>query len=397
MQKYITSILLVAGTCIGGGTIALPMVLAKLGIIPSIIIMLLTWLVTYYTSLVSVELNLQSERGLSLGQLGRVFSGKIAAAVGEISVKLLSYALLAVFIYGGASAVQKLLEVYLHCSVSNFAVETWITVSTVILLLFPLEIISKINNIAFIVFAAIFLILIGTITGFIDYKNMPWMVEPSSYNIASVMSVVFTSFGYQVIFHTLRDYCGKNVKMQQRIFFYGSLIPAVVYILWTSCSLSTIFASNPQFFAQMVAGKVDVGDLVLELSAISGCTYFRILIWWMSIFAIFTSILGVGIGLAESVNISLGKTSLSSWGRKIVAAIITVIPAYIIAAVVPNAFIKILGFAGAILVVIAVWLPVYLFLNANLKTQYTAALKKWPLILCTIIGLAITVIELFMH
>lgn len=73
MQKQITSTLLVAGMCIGGGTIAIPMVLAKLGIIPSAIITLLVWFLNYYPSLAGMELNLRSERGLSLGALGKVF------------------------------------------------------------------------------------------------------------------------------------------------------------------------------------------------------------------------------------------------------------------------------------------------------------------------------------
>ncbi len=76
------------------------MVLAKLGIVPSLAIIIFVWLITYYTSLVSVELNLHLERGLSLGSLGKVFSGNTAAAIGEISVKLLSYALLSIYIYG---------------------------------------------------------------------------------------------------------------------------------------------------------------------------------------------------------------------------------------------------------------------------------------------------------
>ena len=51
MQKQITSTLLVAGMCIGGGTIAIPIVLAKLGIIPSAIITLVVWFLNYYPSL----------------------------------------------------------------------------------------------------------------------------------------------------------------------------------------------------------------------------------------------------------------------------------------------------------------------------------------------------------
>ena len=62
MNKQITSIFLVAGTCIGAGMFALPLTFAKIGIIPSIIIIILTWLFTYYCSLIYVELNLHCNK-----------------------------------------------------------------------------------------------------------------------------------------------------------------------------------------------------------------------------------------------------------------------------------------------------------------------------------------------
>ena len=108
MNKQTGSILLVAGTCIGSGMIALPMVLAKLGLIPSLFLMLLTWLLMYYTSLINLELNLQAGKGMSLGSLGAHFSGPIAGFVGNVALKLLSYALLAVFLYGAASIIGKM-------------------------------------------------------------------------------------------------------------------------------------------------------------------------------------------------------------------------------------------------------------------------------------------------
>ena len=52
-------------------------------------------------------------------------------------------------------------------------------------------------------------------------------------DIASIIFVVFTSFGYQVVFHTLRDYCCNDVKMLKNAFFYGSIIPLFLYISWT--------------------------------------------------------------------------------------------------------------------------------------------------------------------
>ena len=209
MNKQITSALLVAGTCIGAGMIALPMSLAKLGIIPSLVVMLVAWLLTYYSSLVSVELNLHSERGLSLGLLGRKFSGKIAEIIGEVSVKLLSYALLAAYIYGASSIIQKLI----NTEVSAISVQTILSIAIVITLLFPTRIVSKINNIAFAGFIGLFLLLIAKVVGCTDYSNVPLVISPTLSNISSIATIVFTSFGYQVIFHTLRDYCGKDIKL----------------------------------------------------------------------------------------------------------------------------------------------------------------------------------------
>ncbi|MGL5626830.1 MAG: aromatic amino acid transport family protein [Candidatus Rhabdochlamydia sp.] len=70
MHKKMGAILLIAGTCIGSGMIALPLVLAKIGLVPSILIMLLIWFIMHYTSLVNLELNLQANQGLPLGKLG---------------------------------------------------------------------------------------------------------------------------------------------------------------------------------------------------------------------------------------------------------------------------------------------------------------------------------------
>ena len=173
MHKLITPIFLIAGTSIGGGMLALPMVLAKLGLVVSLAIMLLTWLLTYYSSLISVELNLHSDRGLSLGKLGRQFSGEYAEIVGEISVKLLSYALLSAFIYGASSIIQKLLEEYLNYLMPIISIETYLSLIVIFVLSFPIKLISRLNNLAFSGFLIMFAVLIAVIATAIDYMEMP--------------------------------------------------------------------------------------------------------------------------------------------------------------------------------------------------------------------------------
>jgi tyrosine-specific transport protein len=395
MQKQIGSALIIAGTCIGSGMIALPMVLAKLGVLPSLVIMFLTWGLSYYTALVSVELNLHADRGLAIGALGKKFSGKRAELIGTFSVKLLSYALLSAYISGASSVVKSLIETYFNSSYSVIHISACLAVITLLTLLAPIKIIDRINRVMFMIMIAIFLILLSAIVISIDCSKISMVTEPSSKNIASVISVVFTSFGFQVIFHTLRDYCGKDVKALKRAFLFGTLIPLVIYSLWTCGVLSILYNFSDTLYEKMVLGEMDVGGLIKALSNISGLPSLQVLIWWISIFAILTSILGVGIGLADSLNSMLSNNKLSSGERKFLSSLLTVIPAYFVASVIPDAFINVLGFAGIIVVIIAILLPIYLLYKADLKKLYCTELRhKWLLVLSVIAGIGIMVVEI---
>jgi tyrosine-specific transport protein len=395
MQKQTGAILLIAGTCIGSGMIALPMVLAKLGILFSVIIMVLTWGLAYYTSLVSVELNLHADRGLSLGAMGKTFSGRYAEIIGNFSVKLLCYALLSVYIYGESSVIEKLLEAHsILCS--PMIISTILAIGTVLVLQLPIHMLNKINGALFLALICVFIIPLFAIMFSIDVSKMPLIVDPSCGNIASVISVVFTSFGFQVIFHTLRDYLGKDAKMLKKSFLYGSMLPVILYTLWTCGVLSVLHSSNEAFHQRMVVGNVEVGELISELSKISGLLQFQIFVWWLSIFAILTSILGVGIGLVGSFDAILEKAIPTVCKRKIVSALITIVPSYLVAITVPNAFIKVFRFAGAILAVIAILLPMYLLHKAKFKKLYYQELGNKLLVTLSILfGMAVILIELF--
>lgn len=382
MQKQLGAILLVAGTCIGSGMIALPMVLTKLGIIPSILLMVGTWFIMYYTSLVNLELNLQARHGLSLGALGRYFSGRTAELVGTISLKLLSYSLLAVFIYGGTSILQELIESKMALQLSFESIATCYALVSIALLLLPIKLIDYFNRILFIGLLAVVAILLAGLAITINWTDLPLFstnyMSPSIW--ATLIPVVFTSFGFQVIFHTLTNYCERNVKMLKRAFFWGSLIPAIVYVIWTCSILSAVNQDNPQFYAQMTAGKADIGELIQVLSNIAKWQSVQLLVWWISLLAIETSVLGVGVGLCDSLKGLLSKKMHNEKIRSLAAAIMTILPAYLVVMFVPNAFIAVLGFAGMILAVIAILLPVYLFWQLKTDQLHYAELYNKPLI-----------------
>ena len=174
-------------------------------------------------------------------------------------------------------------------------------------------------------------------------------------------------------------------------------MPTLVYILWSITSLSAVFKASPDFFAQTISGKIGVGEFVKELANISSFVHFQVMVWWMSIFAILTSFIGVSIGLAESLNLTFRDQFRFKFSRKAFVSLITIMPAYVIAAVYPDAFIKILGFAGAMVVVIGTLVPVYLLFTRGLDGLYYRELKKYPLILCVIAGIGVMLAEAILN
>lgn len=394
MQKQIGAILLVAGTCIGSGMIALPIVLSKIGLVPSILLMLVIWGVMYYSSLISLEINLKAGKGLALGELGQLFSGSVAKWIGSISLALLCYALLAVFLYGGASIFQKLL---IDSSLSfSQLVLTYASVTFCVLIL-PVRMVDYCNRILFMLMIAVIVCLIVGLGSMIDYSDLPlFSAQANEFSAWRLLiPVVFTSFGFQVIFHIMTDFCDKNVKMLKQAFFWGSMIPAVVYIIWTVCVLSVVYHENRQFYHLMLMGDADIGDLIEVLSAVAKWPAVQVLIWWISSLAILTSVVGVGLGLCASLQQTLKPIILSPRLRQMSAALLTVLPAYIVASIVPGAFTSVLGFAGIILVIIAILMPTYLLYKVGISKPYYRELKrKYLLMICVGLGVLVILCEI---
>lgn len=376
-----TATLLVAGTCIGAGMVSLPLKLAKIGVIPSIVMIILTWLFTYYCSLIYVELVLHSKHYDTTKSFPLEFSGKKAKWIEDWVIILLSYAGLAAYINGCASILRELI-----CYDNLFLLQTFLTIFIVVLFFFPTNWIKEFNSVAFIIFMALLLFILLKMITCIHFSNIPFIISGHTSEIPGMISLVFVSFGCQVVFYVIKEYCNNDVVMIQKAFFYGTLIPAILYILWSCTVLSIIYGHNSSFFNNMVTGDIAVGDLITELSQCFNFKGLQILVYWIMIFTILTSIIGVGLGLYMKMQKKLEKKI--SYAR-IIAIFITILPPYVISVSVPNAFTVTLQFAGALLIIISVLMPTYLYFKAGIEKPRISILSKPALLFCAIVGILI--------
>ena len=385
MNKQITSIFLISGSCIGAGMFALPLAFAQIGIITSIIIIVLIWWLTYYTSLISIELNLNSNNNLNLTE---EFSGKKASLFEQININLLLYSLLSAYIYSCSSIMQKLIGI----NDNLFLIQTILTILIIILFLFKEEIISKFNNIAFIMFVFLFILMIFKILTSINLSNVQLYENFNFTKIFSISSLVFTSFGYSIIFNAIRDYCGNDSKMIKKAYFYGSIIPMIIYIIWACGSLNIIYNNNIDFYNSMINNNIEIGDFIKQLSKYINFQNLQFFIYIISILAIITSIIGAGFCLKNSFKNILKNKDIKNYN--IISSLITIIPPYIISAFIPNAFVKILNFGGIFLINVSILLPIYLYFKANIEKNYIKILNKYALIFCFIIGILMIILSL---
>lgn len=357
---------MIAGTAIGAGMIALPMTLAKLGLVATIALMAVTWLVVYYSALLGTELTSRIGINLSLNEISKYLGGRTAELIAIGCIMVLSYALLAAYLYGGSSISASLIDGLIHKAIPVGKILKIATLSLLVVLTLSIKWIDYINRAMFFSLIGLLLATILGLSTTVNMSTLPLETEMtrnlSTWTVA--IPIIFTSFGFQMMIPAISSYLDREPKQIRNAFFWGSLIPVIIYVSWTIATLGTLSTQQPGLFQQIITGSIDVGQFVNMLSTTTTLNHLQILVWSVSIFAIITSAFGVALGLIDLWE-KLLPVSIGGRLRKKFVALITVIPPFIIALLTPGAFIKALGFAGMILVVIAIILPTYLIYKSD--------------------------------
>lgn len=393
-KRHLGAVMLVAGTCIGSGTIALPLFLAQVGLLPSLAVMIITWWLAYYTAFVNLELNLQAGKGLPLGDLARRFSGPVAQGVGTLSLGLLSYALLTAYLDLGASVVQELLGgLPFKAALGGKPLIVLLALGVGGMLMLPMRRIDYLNRCLFIGLVLMFGVLMWGLSSVADFLKTPlWGPHTSSLKAwCRILPVVFTSFGFQVIFHTMTEYCQKNSRTLKNVFFWGSLIPAVTYVVWTLGAMSVLASTQPAFYEKMQHGAVSAAEMIRALSQASDWPGLQGVIWCTTLLAILTSLLGVAIGLRDSLGMPIKRLIKNEKRQELAALLVAILPSAVLALWVPNAFVFFFSFAGTILALIAVLLPFYLLLRTPRRPFYYEEALSSPFSIVLSVGLALLI------
>lgn len=351
--KLLGSILLIVGTSIGAGMLALPIATAQLGFIGSIILLLICWFVMTMGAFLILEVNLWLPQNSNLISMAKVTIGPLGQLVAWITYLLLLYSLLCAYIAGGSDLFHNLLNS------NGIFIPAW-TSALLFTLLFGfivylgIRAVDYVNRGLMFVKLGAYVLLITLLTPFLDMVKLT-SGEMKYLTSGAAMTVTITSFGFATIVPSLRIYFASNVKKLKQAILIGSLIPLICYIIWDMVIMGIIPLAGDHGLIAILQSKTSTSDLVNTLNmltATSSSTFFAKL---FTSICVVTSFLGVALCLTDFLadGFHVEKTGLSNG----CIHLLTFIPPFVIVLFFPNAFIKALQYAGIYCVILLIMLP----------------------------------------
>ena len=384
MNKTVGSTLLVAGTMIGAGMLAMPLTSAGIGFGFTLVLLLGLWALLTFSALLFVELYQTAESDAGIGTLAEQYFGKIGRIIATAVLIIFLYALIAAYVSGGGSLLKDLLP-------ESFGDKVSILLFTVIFgsfIVIGTHSVDKINRVLFFVMLAAFAVVLSLMLPEIKFDNL--MATPiDNALIISASPVFFTAFGFHGSIPSLNKYLDGNVKALRISILVGSAITLCAYILW---QMSTHGLLTQNEFLQILKEDATLNGLVKATLAITGSNMIAGAVKLFSTLALVTSFLGVGLGLLECIEDLLKRSFNISAGR-ISLGLMTFIPPLVFALFYPEGFILALGYAGQMFAFYAVVLPVSLVWKAR-RAHTNLPYKVWggnlTLIIVLVLGVIIT-------
>lgn len=340
--------LIVAGTTIGAGMLALPIVSAGLGFSTALALIIATWMLMTYTALLMLELHQYADRDATLNTLAKSWLGKRGQYIANFSVMFLFYALCAAYIAGGGEQLQEKINTGFNIDIAPQigAIIIAIVIGTVVTL--GTSKVDKLNRVLFtikiIALASLFYIL----TPYVQSQHLLEMPIEQGL-ILSAIPVVFTSFGFHGSIPSIVKYVGIDIKTLRKVMFAGAALPLIIYIFW-QLIIQGIMSQAVLLKSTNLLGFVSSMSSIANNSAIATAVNL------FADLALATSFLGVSLGLFDFFADALKKGDGSK--DRIKTALITFIPPLGFALFYPQGFIVALGYAAIALVILAIFLPV---------------------------------------
>lgn len=382
-SKFLGGILLIVGTSLGGGMLALPVAIAETGFGHSIFFLFLCWLVMTCGALLILEVNLRLPKGSNLISMAKTTLGLPGQIVAWVAYLVLLYTLLAAYIAGGSDVLQSIL-VNIGLPLPRNVTAMLFTVVFGFAVYNGIKVVDYLNRGFMFAKLSIYLLLVLIIS---PHVQLSLLQGGSASAITGSLMILMSSFGFASIVPSLREYFDEDILALRKVIIIGSLIPLACYIIWNAIIMGVVAREGEHGLLALMTSDHATSGLTYALNAEIHSR------WIHGFFSFFTSIcmvtafLAVSIGLFDFLADGLSLKKKGRQGKALL--VLTFLPPVAIVLFNPGIYLHAMSYAGICCVILLLLLPTLMAWRSRQKSALEEGLYFVPggTVLLSFVGL----------
>lgn len=388
-SKLLGSILIIAGSSIGAGMLAMPITSAGVGFLGTTLLLFIIWFAMCYTALLMVRIYDYNVPTDGFDTLTKKYANKSINRLAGLSLMFLIYGLTAAYMTGGGTIVKSNIDLLFDINMdSRLAILAFSIVFSGIVIISTrsVDMITRGLFAAKLVFLVLLVLLMAPLIKGENLLHMPL----SQGIVLTSLPAIFTSFGFHGSIPTIVNYLDGNKKLLKKAFILGSLLPLVVYLIWQIVVLGSLDQTS---FMIIMKKNLGLEGLILSIREMSHSANVETLFSLFAATGLGTSFLGVSIGLFDYY-----KDLFKNKSKAIItplSGVTTFIPPLLFALFYPTGFIVALGYAAIAGVILALIIPSILYIKAmRYHNQVISALQYTILGFIFILSILVVIAQL---
>lgn len=350
-SKLIGGILLIVGTSIGGGMLALPVSTAEVGFSNSIFFLFFCWMVMTAGALLILEVNLRLPAGSNMISMAKSTLGLPGQIIAWITYLFLLYTLLSAYISGGSDIFNSLLY-KMHIELPNSVTAIIFTVLFSTIVYNGIRSVDYVNRGLMFGKLGIYVLLVAIIS---PHTSTMGLTGGSARAFTGTLMILITSFGYATIIPSLRDYFGDDIHSLRRVILLGSLIPLICYIVWDAVIMGVVSREGANGLIALMNSDHATSGLTEALSQSVQSQWISGFFGFFTSICMLTAFLGVSLGLFDFLADGLKLKKSGKQGRYTLA--LTFLPPLAVVLFNPGIYLHALSYAGVCCVILLLLLP----------------------------------------
>lgn len=242
--KFIGCTMILVGTVVGAGMLALPMVSVKAGFFWSTILMFIFWISSTLAGLLVIETNLAfPNHSCSFSTMAEKTLGNSGKIVTWISKLFLLYAIITAYIIGETDLLINTFSSSFQIDISAWIISAVFTFGLGIAVFFSTKAVDYLNRSFLSVKGFLLLATLILLTPHVDIVKLissQDMLQTQAKYMLLPIPIFLCAFGYHFVIPSLRMYIGERPRELRNIVIAGGTIALIIYLWWLAVVLGTV-------------------------------------------------------------------------------------------------------------------------------------------------------------